>query len=60
MRWEALYGNDFDEGLDRGEETDLVLRILDTGLRGRFDRSWHIGHPRSDMLSDSVPRGTGE
>ncbi len=56
MRWEALYGNVFDEGLHRGEETDLVLRILDTGLRGRFDRAWHIGHPRRDMLSESIPK----
>ena len=56
FRWEALYGNDFDERLDRGEETDLVLRILSSGLRGRFDRAWHIGHVRRDMLSDGIPR----
>jgi len=56
FRWEALYGNLFDEALDRGEETDLVLRILSSGLRGRFDRAWHIGHPRRDMLSLGVPR----
>lgn len=56
FRREALEGNLFDEGLDRGEETDLVLRILDRGLRGRFDRALHIGHPRRDMLSDSVSR----
>ena len=56
FRWEALYGNNFDEGMDRGEETDLVLRILDSGLRGRFDRAWHIGHPRRDMLSNNIPR----
>jgi len=56
FRWEALYGNLFDEELDRGEETDLVLRILGSGLRGRFDRAWHIGHPRRDMLSLDVPR----
>jgi glycosyltransferase involved in cell wall biosynthesis len=56
FRWEALYGNVFDEGLDRGEETDLVLRILYSGLRGRFDRAWHIGHPRRDMLSAGVPK----
>lgn len=56
FRWEALYGNYFDEAMDRGEETDLVLRILDSGLRGRFDRGWHIGHPRRDMLSGSIPR----
>jgi glycosyltransferase involved in cell wall biosynthesis len=55
FRWEALYGNLFDEGIDRGEETDLVLRILASGLCGRFDRNWHIGHPRRDMLSNGIP-----
>jgi hypothetical protein len=56
MRREALRKNSFDEGIDRGEETDLVLRMLDSGFRGRFDRTWHIGHPRRDMLSDHVPQ----
>jgi glycosyltransferase involved in cell wall biosynthesis len=56
VRWEALYGNVFDEEIDRGEETDLVLRILDSGLRGRFDRAWRIGHPRRDMLSGSIAK----
>jgi glycosyltransferase involved in cell wall biosynthesis len=56
LRWEALYGNVFDEGIDRAEETDLVLRILDSGLRGRFDRTWHIGHPRRDMLSGGIAK----
>jgi glycosyltransferase involved in cell wall biosynthesis len=56
MRIEALTGNTFDEDMDRGEETDLVLRILAAGHRGRFDRSWHIGHPRRDMLSGAVQK----
>jgi glycosyltransferase involved in cell wall biosynthesis len=56
IRCEALFGNGFDEEMDRGEETDLVLRILSSGLRGRFDRTWHIGHPRRDMLSGSIPK----
>ena len=56
LRSEALFGNFFDEEMDRGEETDLVLRILNSGLRGRFDRTWQIGHPRRDMLSGSVPK----
>jgi glycosyltransferase involved in cell wall biosynthesis len=56
IRCEALFGNGFDEEMDRGEETDLVLRILSSGLRGRFDRTWHIRHPRRDMLSGSIPR----
>jgi glycosyltransferase involved in cell wall biosynthesis len=37
-----------------GEETDYVLRLLDAGARGRFDRTRNIIHPRRDMLS-----GTG-
>jgi glycosyltransferase involved in cell wall biosynthesis len=56
IRCEALFGNAFDEEMDRGEETDLVLRILSSGLRGRFDRTWTIGHPRRDMLSGSIAK----
>jgi hypothetical protein len=56
LRREALRQNSFDEHIDRGEETELILRILDSGFRGRFDRTWHIGHPRRDMLSDGVPK----
>jgi len=46
----------FDLQLNRGEETDFVLRLLSTGLRGRFDRRLHIQHPRRDMLSGTVSR----
>ncbi len=46
----------FDPKLNRGEETDFILRLLDTGLRGRFDRQLHIHHPRRDMLSGTVSR----
>jgi hypothetical protein len=46
----------FDEKLDRGEETDFILCLLATGLRGRFDRKFHIQHPRRDMLSGTVSR----
>ena len=46
----------FDPKLNRGEETDFILRLLATGLRGRFDRSLHIHHPRRDMLSGTVSR----
>lgn len=46
----------FDPALSRGEETDFVLRLLATGLRGRFDRKLHIHHPRRDMLSGTVTK----
>jgi glycosyltransferase involved in cell wall biosynthesis len=46
----------FDPNLNRGEETDFILRLLATGLRGRFDRRLHIHHPRRDMLSGTVSR----
>jgi glycosyltransferase involved in cell wall biosynthesis len=46
----------FDPKLSRGEETDFILRLLATGLRGRFDRELHIHHPRRDMLSGTVSR----
>ena len=46
----------FDPKLSRAEETDFVLRLLDAGLRGRFDRTLHIHHPRRDMLSGTVSK----
>jgi glycosyltransferase involved in cell wall biosynthesis len=46
----------FDPMLNRGEETDFILRLLALGVRGRFDRSLHIHHPRRDMLSGTVSR----
>jgi glycosyltransferase involved in cell wall biosynthesis len=47
-------GIEFDESFFPGEETDLVLRLMRARLKGRFDRTWHVGHPRRDMLSGSV------
>jgi glycosyltransferase involved in cell wall biosynthesis len=44
----------FDEGLNRGEETDFVLRLLRTGLKGRFEKKFYVCHPRRDMLSGTV------
>jgi glycosyltransferase involved in cell wall biosynthesis len=46
----------FDPMIVRGEETDFILRLLDTGLRGRFDRSLYVRHPRRDMMSGTVSR----
>ena len=44
----------FDESLSASEETDYILRLLKTGLKGRFDRRITVGHPRRDMLSGTV------
>ena len=46
----------FDPMLARGEETDFILRLLGTGLRGRFDRRLCIRHPRRDMMSGTVSK----
>jgi glycosyltransferase involved in cell wall biosynthesis len=46
----------FDENLSASEETDYILRLLRIGLRGRFDRSLKVGHPRRDMLSGTVSK----
>jgi glycosyltransferase involved in cell wall biosynthesis len=34
-----------------GEDTDYVFRLLEAGLKGRFDRRLTIYHARRDMLS---------
>jgi glycosyltransferase involved in cell wall biosynthesis len=34
-----------------GEDTDYVFRLLESGLRGRFDRRLTVHHPRRDMMS---------
>jgi glycosyltransferase involved in cell wall biosynthesis len=65
LRSEAVRQASFDEGIGPGstngfgcgDETDLVLNILSAGFSGRFDRTWHIGHPRRDMLSHGVSNG---
>lgn len=44
----------FDEKMLASEETDYILHLLTLGLRGRFDRSLHICHPRRDMLSGTI------
>jgi glycosyltransferase involved in cell wall biosynthesis len=37
-----------------GEETDYILSLLAAGIRGYFDRTWHICHPIRDMLSGRI------
>lgn len=44
----------FDESLLASEETDFILRLMKAGLRARFDRTAHVGHPCRDMLSGTV------
>lgn len=46
----------FAPNISRGEETDFILRLLATGVRGRFDRSLYVRHPRRDMLSGTVSK----
>lgn len=46
----------FDQRIARGEETDFILRLLATGVHGKFDRSLSIRHPRRDMLSGTVSK----
>ena len=50
----------FDPRLLAGEETDFILRLLATGLRGRFDRKLYVRHPRRDMLSGTISRERAE
>jgi len=65
LRSETLRQASFDEGIGPGsatkfgcgDETDLVLSILNSGFSGRFDRTWQIVHPRRDMLSRAVSNG---
>jgi GT2 family glycosyltransferase len=59
VRRDRVAGFEFDESLGAGsgtrfasgEDTDYVFRLLDAGLRGRFDRRLTVYHPRRDMLS---------
>ena len=37
-----------------GEDTDYVFRLLEMGVKGRFERSLTVYHPRRDMLDGSV------
>lgn len=55
LRRKSLPGSiHFDESLFPGEETDYILNLLKAGLRGRFDGTLHVCHPRRDMLSGTV------
>jgi glycosyltransferase involved in cell wall biosynthesis len=62
MRRDAVRNVSFDEEIGPGsssvfgcgDETDFVLNVLNSGFQGRFDRTWKVGHPRRDMLSNGV------
>jgi len=59
VRRERVSGFEFDESLGAGagtrfasgEDTDYVFRLLEAGIKGRFDRRLTVHHPRRDMLS---------
>jgi glycosyltransferase involved in cell wall biosynthesis len=38
-----------------GEDTDFLLALMSSGIRGRFYSNYHVGHPRKDGFVD-VPR----
>jgi GT2 family glycosyltransferase len=40
-----------------GEDTDYVFRLMDAGLKGRFDQRLTVFHPRHDMLSGGANAG---
>lgn len=52
--WDERIGPGASTAFACGDETDLVLKILASGFFGRFDRTWQVGHPRRDMLSQGV------
>jgi len=39
-----------------GEDTDFILSAMDRGVRGYFDSTMLVHHPRKDMLSGNVRR----
>jgi glycosyltransferase involved in cell wall biosynthesis len=36
------------------EDTDFILCALASGLRGRFEAKWYVGHPRKDVRNGSI------
>jgi glycosyltransferase involved in cell wall biosynthesis len=62
LRGSVAHGARFDEAMGPGagtpwscgEETDYLLQLCDQGVRGYFDRRWHVGHPKRDMLSGEI------
>lgn len=55
-RFDELIGAGAQTPYGSGEETDFVLHLLNHGLRGRFERSMKIVHPRRDMLTSEISK----
>jgi glycosyltransferase involved in cell wall biosynthesis len=56
MRFDETLGVGSGTPFVSGEDTDFVFRLLKRGLRGRFDRTLTVYHPRRDMLSGQTNR----
>lgn len=39
-----------------GEDTDFVLSLLKSGMKGKFQSKWCIGHPRKDVMGGRVSK----
>ncbi|WP_414633410.1 glycosyltransferase family 2 protein [Acidisarcina polymorpha] len=51
MRFDESLGVGAGTPFASGEDTDYVFRLLEAGVRGRFDRGLTVFHPRRDMMS---------
>jgi len=51
LRFDESLGVGSGTAFASGEDTDLVFRLLEAGLRGRFNRALTVYHARHDMLS---------
>ena len=54
VRFDETMGPGSGAGWLCGEETDYILNLRNQGAKAFFDRRWHIGHPKRDMLSGSI------
>lgn len=54
IRFDETMGSRPNATLVGAEDTDFVLSALEAGVRGYFDRSLIVYHPRNDMLSGNV------
>lgn len=54
IRFDEAMGSRPNATLVGAEDTDFVLSALEAGVRGYFDRTLLVYHPRNDMLSGNV------